>query len=307
MSGTSAEELQELGRRLESAKTLLTGLYDRLALDYGSVAARRYWFTRDGAFSEVEDMRDNSRVTTWHVVAGEDLACYDENGNNSVPAGWKIYSVRVEQQPAAVQSAELLSKTRDETETLSQLTAEDLDALASIPGTLGYSNEKLAEIRDILETDINAIVALQDSVVNGSDWTGDGRDAYYNSLQPQHAAFTEAQTNVSNLIEANVALAEMTADLFSAFVGIREAQWEGLQEVGDIIFSLANPADWLGHAQKLFNIATDIKKKHIDDFQAEIEKLANSAARKSVVEKAEATASMEWPQAPQGITGTWTN
>lgn len=305
MSGTSPEELQELGQRLTTAKTMLTGLYDRLALDYGSVAALRYNFTRDGLFGEVSDRRDNSRTMTWHVVAGQDLQGFDESGANVVGPGIKVYSVSSEQQPAAIASAELLTKTRDETETLSQLTGEDLDALASIPTILGYSNETLGEIRDTLEEDINAIVDLQNSVVNDSDWTGAGRDSYYNSLQPQHAAFTESQTNVSNLIDANVSLAQMTADLFSAFVGIREAQWEGLKEVGDVIFTLASPTNWLGIAQKLFDTATQIKADHIQQFQDKIDELANSAERKAVIEKAEATASMNWPEAPGGITGAW--
>ncbi|HIT74671.1 MAG TPA: hypothetical protein IAA98_03715 [Candidatus Avipropionibacterium avicola] len=307
MTGTSAEELQELGERLSTAKTMLTGLYDRLSLDYGSVAAIRYHFTRDGLGGEAEDMRDNSRTMTWHVVPGDDLAGYDESGTNVVGAGMRVHSASHEQQPAAVASAELLEQTRDETETLSQLTGDDLDALASIPTVLGYSNEKLADIRDILEDDINAIVELQNSVVNGSDWTGIGRDAYYNSLQPQHAAFTEAQDNVNNLIEANVALAQMTADLFSAFVEIREAQWEGLQEIGGVIFSLANPTNWLSHAQKVFDKAVEIKAGHIQEFQDELDELANSAERRAVIEKAEATASMEWPEAPEGITGDWSH
>lgn len=307
---TSAEDLIELGQELQSAKSQLDGLYDRLALDYDSVAAKQYRFTREGVGGYVEDLRANTREVTWELTVGSPMKCY-ENGALVTPVDSpKVGSIiAVEVQPAAVAAKDLLAKTRDTTETLLTMTGDDLDALASIPTILGRNNTSLGEISETLEGDINTITDLQNAVnqpdPNGHSWTGDGKEAYYSALTPQKSAFQECQDNVEYLIEADIALADITADLFVAFLNVRSAQLEGVQELGGIIFTLANPTNWLGLAQKIFDTVVDVKEQQVQEFKDKIQELAESAETKNVIEKAERTASMSWPEPPGGIGGTW--
>lgn len=307
---TSAEDLIELGEQLQTAKSQLDGLYDRLSLDYDSIAAKQYRFTREGLFGDVEDIRLNDRETTWELVPGSPMRCY-VNGALVTPANApEVGSVlAVEVQPEAIAAKDLLAQTRDTTETLLTLTGDDLDDLASIPKILGNNNVSLGDISETLEGDINTITDLQNAVnqpdPDGHTWTGGGKEAYYNSLTPQKAAFQECQDNVEYLIEADIALSDITADLFVAFLNVRSAQLEGVQELGGIIFTLASPKNWLGIAQKIFDTVVDVKEKQVQEFKDKIEELAKSAETKNVIEKAERTASMTWPTPPGGIGGPW--
>src|SRR5699024_10160906 len=113
----------------------------------------------------VTEMRANSRSTIWELSVGSPMKCYVNDVLTTPGNAPKVLSIISEEvQPAAITTREWLSRARDEAETLATMTAEDLDALASIPAVLGENNESLGEISEALERDINLVTELQDRV-----------------------------------------------------------------------------------------------------------------------------------------------
>lgn len=300
MSTMNAEALIELGKELESARTELLGFYDDLGADYESDAAKQF-------YCDLEDADDgdllathygpfrNTREDIWQPTVGG-LHYYDDR--------LRVRAFTEEVQPEVLQAAELLDGTRDATETLATMTGEDLEALASIPTALGQANEILAQASGFMEDAANDIGEIRNAL-NSSSWHGSGRDAYFNSLTPQEDAFTECQTNTEAVIDANTALGKITADLMNSFLSVRKEQLEQVKATGSAIFTLVNPGSWLDIAQEIFDQATEIEKKHIEEFQEKIEELANSAENYDVIEGAERTVGMTWPAPLSGIGGGW--
>lgn len=300
MTTMNAEALLELGEELQSARTELLGFYDDLGADYESDAAKQF-------YCDYEDADDgdllathhgpftNTREDIWQPIVGG-LHYYDDR--------LRVRAFTEEVQPAVLEAAGLLSGTRDATETLATMTGDDLEALASIPTALGASNDILAQASTFMEDAANSIGEIRNNL-NGASWQGGGRDAYFNSLAPQETAFSDCQTNTESTIEANTALAQITADLMNSFLSVRKKQLEQIKVAGDVIFTLIDPSSWKSVAKDIFDAATDIQQNHIEEFQEKIEELANSAESYRIIEETERTVGMTWPAPLSGIGGNW--
>lgn len=302
MTTMNADELRKLGEKLDEARKELWQVFDDLGADYASDAAKQFELRLQN-----EDDPDrtydswwvkNDRENIWFPTIGGKLP------NDGEKWPWVITSFEESVQPQVRQAKVLLDKTRDVTETMLTMTNEDMKALSNIPDALAQSNGILTSASKFMEEAANKTGEIRNEL-NSSSWQGDGRDAYFGSLTPQEDAFKECQTYIEDTMEANTALAGITADVVGAFFGVRTKQVQHLQTFGDVIFLMVNPVGWLDIAEKMFNSINRVQTTHTQEFEQKLDALSQSAEKSRIIEEAERTVGMTWPAPLSGMDGTW--
>lgn len=299
---TAAQKLRELGEKLEGAQSQLVAVYDELGADYESDAAKQFELQLKNETNPDRTYDSwwvqNDRENVWKPVVGGKLP----NDGQNMP--WVITSYEESIQPAVRQAAELLTETRDASDTLATMSRDDLALLADIPTTLGKFMEVLVKASESMEYASNKIGLIRNNV-RDSNWGGGGRDAYYDSLGPQEEAVKECQGYVEETAEATTALAALTVDVFEAFLSVRTKQLDAIQGLATTIFTTVNPGNWLNVAEKIHSRMVKVQTDHTKQFSKSLAAMAESAENLRVLEKAERIAGMTWPRPLSGIDGTW--
>lgn len=299
---TSSDTLRALGEEMESAQSQLENVFDELGSDYESDAAKQFELQLKHE-TDPEKTYDswwikNDRENIWYPTIGGKLP------NDGAKLPWIITSYEESVQPGVRQAAELLTETRDASNTLATMSQDDLEMLSSVPTTLSQGIDVLAAASTSMESASNHIGKIENNL-NKSSWEGDGQEAYRESLSPQADACKECQQAVEDTAAAAVALADLVVDVFVAFLGVRKKQLAAIQDLAGGIFTMVNPGNWLDVAEKMHSQMVKIQTRHVDEFANSLKELAGSAKNQQLLERAERTAGMVWPTPLSGIDGTW--
>lgn len=208
-------------------------------------------------------------------------------------------------QPAAIAAQEALQEARDNGSWLDAMTTADLDALQTIPALLADNMRALNTSRQFFQDGQNSIEVLQQSCLN-SEWTGPGKDAYFQSLGIQLGRFGTCVDNIKAVEDGNMAVAKATIDLCSAIAEIYKNNVDNWVTIAkDVLDAFSDPRDWITPAKKLADEIGKVVKSHANDFQQKLDELGELADAELLLNRASGLRMTEWPQpdSPNGMPG----
>lgn len=292
-----ADALRQIGVEIaEHAELLRTDLSKAQDLIEGDARYRNFLIIREvGDDHEMFFAIDNDTGIQVPYPASDAWATQQYQGMTN--RQFEVVSHTREDHPEVAEAKRLLEEAQQSSNNVAGATRDDLEALETIPTALARLLTLARRGKDFFDSGVDDLVARSQAKDNDTEyWVGPGSDAYVRALDRQTDIFQQQQSKMEVVEQGCLGVADAVVDLATALAEIYKERVEQTKDViSDLLSIVSSPTSWVTYLGIVSDRVADHKIQQVEDFQASLEKLAQSERYNSLVADLEGLRIDSWP------------